>query len=210
MEVFVIVALSIVIQLIILIVGLRQYKLYKQETKQMVDQISEQLLNSLNPIQETLEKNILNINNNMADLKNEFANNMHTIMKQIGNLQLANYIDFANEIHKSKDYTYEDENFIQDVGHCKIVKIKDKKSGEVTHVYYDHQGNKSHTETFTNEILKYSMMYDNKKLVKGFEYNLDGDVIFKYEYNEAGEIINKTEYLYSPDRVLEKTLETIY
>lgn len=199
MEVFVIVALSIVIQLIILIVGLRQYKLYKQETKQMVDQISEQLLNSLNPIQETLEKNILNINNNM-----------HTIMKQIGNLQLANYIDFANEIHKSKDYTYEDENFIQDVGHCKIVKIKDKKNGEVTHVYYDHQGNKSHTETFTNEILKYSMMYDNKKLVKGFEYNLDGDVIFEYEYNEAGEIINKTEYLYSPDRVLEKTLETIY
>ncbi|MEA2029618.1 MAG: hypothetical protein U9N49_11670 [Campylobacterota bacterium] len=130
------------------------------------------------------------------DNKNQLENSFQNTVRLINNLRLDNLINVSNEIGKYKNGIVEDEYFLQEVGSCKIIKFTDKQSGEITEVYYNEDGEKSHTQTFLKDKLKYEMKYTNGILSHGVEYNEQGQVIFAYEYDEAGEVSTKIEYEY--------------
>lgn len=147
---------------------------------------------------------------NMINLKSKLENNFYNVVKLVHNLRLDNLINVSNEISKYKEGVYEDEHFLQEVGHCKIIKLTDKNSGEITNVYYDENGNKSYTETLSNDKLKYKMQYENGKLSNGAELNNDGDIVFEYFYDDAEEVNRKIEYIYDENANLKDKQETIY
>lgn len=128
--------------------------------------------------------------------KNQLENSFQNTVKLVNNLRLDNLINVANEIGKYKNGVVEDEHFLQEVGHCKIIKFTDKQTNEVTNVYYDENGEKSYTQTYLNDYLKYEMIYTNGLLSQGAEFNNLKQVIFAYQYDEVGEVSVKIEYEY--------------
>ena len=197
---------GIVIQIILLIIGLIKIKQHKIETVHM----QEQLTNSMHSLQESVEFKISNVDSMITNFKNDLKENSYVSKQQIASLKLTNYIDAANGIYQSQEHTYENEFFIQEVGHCKIVKIIDKQDQSVTNVYYNENEKKSYTETFNENLLTYSAHYAEDKLTRGCEYDVKANLLFEYFYNEIGEVIKKVEYLYAEDGTLEKTLNTTY
>ena len=162
-----------------------------------------QINNKLDRFLETQDKNILNI-------KAKIDSSYTSMVYLVNNLRLDNLINVSNEIGKYKQGVYEDDHFLQEVGYCKIIKLIDKNTKEVTQVYYNENGEKSYTETFDNETLKYKMKYENGKLRNGIEFNKNGEIIFEYFYDEAEEISKKIEYLYDESHKLKDTIEINY
>lgn len=174
-----------------------------QELSKQLKETSKDVNSKLDGFLSTQDKNIINIT---SKVDSNFLN----IVQLVNNLRLDNLINVTNEISKYKEGTYEDEHFLQEVGHCKIIKLTDKNSGEITNVYYDENGEKSHTETFDNDSLKYNMKYENGKLKSGVELNSDGEVLFEYIYDDAEEVSKKIEYVYEQDGSLKDKKETNY
>jgi hypothetical protein len=144
------------------------------------------------------------------NIKSKIESNFSNMLQLVNNLRLDNLINVSNEISKYKEGTYEDKHFLQEVGHCKIIKLTDKNNGEVTHVYYDENGEKSHTETFDKDVLKYAMKYENGKLKNGVELNQNGEILFEYFYDDAEEVSKKIEYIYDEKAKLVNKKETNY
>lgn len=158
--------------------------------------------------QQNISKYAINSEKNIINIKNDLENNFYNIVQLVNNLRLDNLINVNNEINKYREGIYEDDHFLQEVGHCKIIKITDKNSNEVTNVYYDDYGNKSITETFCDGLFKYKMEYANNKLKKGFEIDSNGNTVFEYCYNDAEEVSKKVEYIYDTNSNLLETKET--
>lgn len=125
-------------------------------------------------------------------LENYFTN----ITKIISTLKIDNLISITNEINKYRQGILEDEFFLQEVGHCKIIKFTDKSNNDFTEVFYNDSGEKLYAETYSEDKLKFLIKYQNDKIKDGIEFDKDGNVIFEYFYNEAEEISKKIEYEY--------------
>lgn len=131
--------------------------------------------------------------------------------RQVNLLRLDNVISLTNEVGKYVEGKIEDDIFIKNIGYFRISKLIDKESGDVTVVYYDDEGVKTHTETFNcNNKLKYAAEYEKGKLSHGIEYNETGKVIFEYEYDGSGEINSRTEYVYNQNGDLNNKMEKKY
>lgn len=125
-------------------------------------------------------------------LENYFTN----ITKIISTLKIDNLISITNEVNKYRQGILEDEFFLQEVGHCKIIKFTDKSNNDFTEVFYNDSGEKLYAETYSEDKLKFLIKYQNDKIKDGIEFDKDGNVIFEYFYNEAEEISKKIEYEY--------------
>lgn len=175
-----------IISLIVLAVIFVTYKSLFKKLNNLDDlkAYQESLLNENELLQEQIHK----INDALDDLKVD-------TQKQINHTRLSNIIHFAAEIAKYRNGVYEDQYFIQEVGECKIFKITDKKTQEVSNIYYENNL-KSFTETFLDNKLKHKMYYDKGLLATAEDFDKNGNLAASYEYDEAGEITSKTEYEY--------------
>lgn len=143
-------------------------------------------------------------------IQTKINNTFFNMVTLVNNLRLDNLINVSNEINKYKEGIYEDEHFLQEVGHCKIIKITDKESRDITYINYTDNGEKSYTETYHDNILKYSMKYENNKLKIGMEFDVNGEISFEYFYNEMEEIDKKIEYIYDNNLKLKDKKEINY
>jgi hypothetical protein len=116
--------------------------------------------------------------------------------KSYSNEKVAEFNSLSNEINKYRQGVLEDEFFLQEVGHCKIIKFTDKSNNDFTEVFYNDSGEKLYAETYSEDKLKFLIKYQNDKIKDGIEFDKDGNVIFEYFYNEAEEISKKIEYEY--------------
>lgn len=175
----------------------------KDELTKELSEFSKENTNNIQKYSQNQERNNIN-------LQTKLSNNFSNMVQLVNNLRLDNLINVSNEIGKYKEGIYEDDHFLQEVGHCKIIKITDKSSNEITNVYYDENGEKSHTETFDKDILKYMMKYQNGKLKNGIEFYKNGEILFEYIYDDAEEVSKKIEYIYDEKAQLKEKKETNY
>ncbi|WP_041671860.1 hypothetical protein [Sulfurospirillum barnesii] len=185
MEILLLLFFVVLLQFIVLLIVLKNVKHQQKATQEYIT---------------SLEQNITNL----------VQSTFHTISQQILNLKIDNYVNTANKTLNSKEHIYENEFFTQEFGHCKIVKIIDKKDNSITNVYYNENGGKSYTETFNENILTYSAHYQDDRLHRGCEYDSHANLLFEYFYNEIGEVTKRIEYFYAEDGALEQTQETHY
>ncbi len=157
-----------------------------------------------------LKKILEAIENSNARIEVSFNNKIQQLQCAIKYLKLDNLLNTSNEVANCKENICENEHFVQQFGYCKIVKITDKHSGEVTQVSYDEFGRKSSTQTYSGGVLRYAMEYEDDRLARGIEYGLGGEISFEYEYDEADEIAKKIEYIYGEDGKLDGRKETNY
>jgi len=167
--------------------------------KSLVESLNEILINSIEESNESMQNKLSKIENNYT-----------SVVSLVNNLRIDNLINLINGIGEYKEGIYEDEHFLQEVEHCRIIKLTDKSTKEVTHVYYGENGEKSYTETFLNNRLKYIMKYEKGKLKTGFELNDDSETLFEYSYDDAEEISKKIEYIYDANSKLKDKIETNY
>jgi hypothetical protein len=138
-----------------------------------------------------------NLEKNQINYKNIQDSSFQNLVQLVNNIRLNNLVDISNELAKYKNGVIENKYFLQEIGDYKIMKFTDKKTHEVTEIYYDDKGHKSYTKTFVGKKLKYEMKFNKGVLKTGLEYNDKNQVIFAYEYDEAGEVSMKIEYEYN-------------
>lgn len=175
-----------------------------------ISTLDKSLVANLQKNQESIQTKLIETNKNLLnsqvkqekyimDITSDMQKNYNGIVGFLNNLKLDNIINVSNEISKYKNCTLEDGYFLQEFTSCKIIRFTDKQTNETTEVFYNENGEKSYTETFIADKLKYKMYYSNDILSRGIEYNKNGQVIAEYEYDEAGEISKKLEYEYNND-----------
>jgi hypothetical protein len=126
----------------------------------------------------------------------------------VQSVRIDNIIELTNELGKHNELTVETEDFVKQLGDCKVLKIKDKYTDQVTQVYYDN-GIKRSTDTFAGDDLKYQMFFDDAgKAVRGIELNEQGNITFEYLYDEAGEVNKRIEYVYDKSGNLDKVAKS--
>lgn len=151
---------------------------------------------STSSIEDKVENYIKSQDKITINLGTKLENYFTNITKIISTLKIDNLISITNEINKYRQGVLEDEFFLQEVGHCKIIKFTDKSNNDFTEVFYNDSGEKLYAETYSEDKLKFLIKYQNDKIKDGIEFDKDGNVIFEYFYNEAEEISKKIEYEY--------------
>ena len=151
---------------------------------------------STSSIEDKVENYIKSQDKNAINVGTKLDNYFTNITKIISTLKIDNLISITNEINKYRQGILEDEFFLQEVGHCKIIKFTDKSNNDFTEVFYNDSGEKLYAETYSEDKLKFLIKYQNDKIKDGIEFDKDGNVIFEYFYNEAEEISKKIEYEY--------------
>lgn len=151
---------------------------------------------STSSIEDKVENYIKSQDKNAINVGTKLENYFTNITKIISTLKIDNLISITNEINKYRQGVLEDEFFLQEVGHCKIIKFTDKSNNDFTEVFYNDSGEKLYAETYSEDKLKFLIKYQNDKIKDGIEFDKDGNVIFEYFYNEAEEISKKIEYEY--------------
>ena len=151
---------------------------------------------STSSIEDKVENYIKSQYKNAINVGTKLDNYFTNITKIISTLKIDNLISITNEINKYRQGVLEDEFFLQEVGHCKIIKFTDKSNNDFTEVFYNDSGEKLYAETYSEDKLKFLIKYQNDKIKDGIEFDKDGNVIFEYFYNEAEEISKKIEYEY--------------
>lgn len=167
----------------------------EQKYNENANQLNKQLQLVLSKIDEVYTLNNV-FEKTSIDIKNKINTQFERILQTVNSLKIENYIEINNMINKYKKLEVEDAHFIQELGDYKIVRIVDKATNEVTDITYEN-GVKKETRTFQNDLLKYATEYENGVLNKGFEFDLNGDILFEYEYNAIGEIATSIEYGYT-------------
>ena len=151
---------------------------------------------STSSIEDKVENYIKSQDKNAINVGTKLENYFTNITKIISTLKIDNLISITNEVNKYRQGILEDEFFLQEVGHCKIIKFTDKSNNDFTEVFYNDSGEKLYAETYSEDKLKFLIKYQNDKIKDGIEFDKDGNVIFEYFYNEAEEISKKIEYEY--------------
>ena len=140
---------------------------------------------STSSIEDKVENYIKSQDKTTINLGTKLENYFTNITKIISTLKIDNLISITNEINKYRQGVLEDEFFLQEVGHCKIIKFTDKSNNDFTEVFYNDSGEKLYAETYSEDKLKFLIKYQNDKIKDGIEFDKDGNVIFEYFYNEA-------------------------
>ena len=140
---------------------------------------------STSSIEDKVENYIKSQDKITINLGTKLENYFTNITKIISTLKIDNLISITNEINKYRQGVLEDEFFLQEVGHCKIIKFTDKSNNDFTEVFYNDSGEKLYAETYSEDKLKFLIKYQNDKIKDGIEFDKDGNVIFEYFYNEA-------------------------
>lgn len=136
------------------------------------------------------------VNQAAFDEKHQQLTHFEQLTKQLHTLRIENIVEMTNELGKHNELKVDSSDFIKHLGDCKVVKIEDKHTGQVTQVYYEN-GIKRSTDTFAGEELKYQMFYNESgKAERGIELNSQGNIAFEYIYDDAGEIGKRFEYSY--------------
>lgn len=142
--------------------------------------------------------------------KQHQLSNLETMSSLIQNLRVQNLVELTNELAQHTELTLDTQDFVKHLGECKVVKIEDKHSGQVTQVYYEN-GIKHSSDTLQGEQLKYQMFYDQEgRLAKGVEYDADQQVSFEYFYDGAGEVNQRVEYVYDADGNQADPIKKVY
>lgn len=166
-----------------------------------------QLNTAIQGAQDELEKDA---NQLMFTHKQQQLSNLETLSGLIQNLRVQNLVELTNELAQHTELKVDTLDFVKHLGECKVVKIEDKHTGQVTQVYYEN-GIKHSSDTLQGEQLKYQMFYDHEgKLVKGIEYGDDQRVIFEYLYDGAGEISQRLEYGYDANGKQANPIKKVY
>lgn len=161
----------------------------------------ESILSAIKAFDVALEKNsketIQSIENGTLHL--------HTKFDQ---LRTINYVDLTNAFQNG---VLEDDHFIREAEKCRVTRITDKMTGDLTQVTYTEHGEKNETNTFDqNGHLKYKMQFLSGHLFKGYEYDMDGRIVFEYDYDEAEEVSRKIEYQYDEHGNQTDKIETAF
>lgn len=136
--------------------------------------------------------------------------NLETLSGLIQNLRVQNLVELTNELAQHTELTVDTQDFVKHLGECKVVKVEDKHSGQVTQIYYEN-GVKHSSDTLLGEQLKYQMFYDHDgKLVKGVEYDDQQRVSFEYLYDAAGEINQRVEFAYDANGKQAEPISKVY
>lgn len=139
---------------------------------------------------------IKQVNQAAFDEKHQQISHFEQLTKQLNTLRIENIVEMTNELGKHNELKVDSDDFIKHLGDCKVVKIEDKHTGQVTQVYYEN-GVKRSTDTFAGEELKYQMFYNEfGKAERGVELNNQGNIAFEYIYDDAGEVSKRVEYAY--------------
>lgn len=142
--------------------------------------------------------------------KQHQLSNLETLSSLIQNLRVQNLVELTNELAQHTELTVDTLDFVKHLGECKVVKIEDKNTGQVTQVYYEN-GIKHSSDTLQGEQLKYQMFYDQEgRLAKGIEFNSDQQISFEYVYDAAGEINERLEYVYDANGKQSDPIKKIY
>ncbi|WP_375724115.1 hypothetical protein LXN10_01050 [Arcobacter sp. KX21116] len=171
-------------------------KLSKEILTNSFESISNQIIESSNTTTKSINKYLEIQDKNTINIQTKLDNSFSSILQLVNNLRLDNLINVSNEIGKYKEGIFEDEHFLQEVGHCRVIRLTDKVSGNITNVHYNENGEKSYTETYSSDFLIYKMNYQSGKLISGVEFNNNGDILFEYFYDDAEEVKKKIEYIY--------------
>ncbi|RTR33240.1 hypothetical protein [Shewanella atlantica] len=149
-------------------------------------------------------------NNLLFTHKQQQLSNLETLSSLIQNLRVQNLVELTNELAQHTELKVDTSDFVKHLGECKVVKIEDKHTGQMTQVYYEN-GIKHSSDTLQGEQLKYQMFYDLEgKLVKGIEYGDDQQVSFEYLYDDAGEISQRLEYVYDANGKQTDPIKKVY
>ncbi|GGP64147.1 hypothetical protein GCM10009347_32620 [Shewanella algicola] len=136
--------------------------------------------------------------------------NLETLSGLIQNLRVQNLVELTNELAQHTELSVDTQDFVKHLGECKVVKVEDKHSGQVTQIYYEN-GVKHSSDTLLGEQLKYQMFYDHDgKLVKGIEYDEQQRVSFEYLYDAAGEINQRVEFAYDANGKQAEPISKVY
>ncbi len=118
---------------------------------------------------------------------------LEQLTSQLQSLRTDNLVSLTNELAKHQELRIENDDFVKQLGDCKVTKIKDKHSGQISHLIYQ-DGLKQRSDTYAEEQLKYQMHFDETgKPQQGLEFDEQGNCIFEYHYNAAGEIEQRIE-----------------
>jgi len=158
---------------------------------------SKQLQQQQSAAQAELNQHLQNLQNlsQSADFNQQQAklSLLEQLTSQIQSLRADNLVSLTNELAKHQDLTIENVDFVKQLGDCKVTKIKDKHSGQISHIHYQN-GLKQRSDTYAGEQLKYQMHFDEtSKAQQGLEFDEQGNCIFEYHYNAAGEIEQRIE-----------------
>ena len=171
----------------------KSVQLFAKDCSEHLQEASEALKSLISEKFEALEKE-----QTTAAFKNKQDNlsNVEQLTSLVNSLRVNNLVELTNELAKHQELAIETDEFVKQLGDCKVLKLEDKHSGQVTQIYYDN-GVKRSSDTFAGDVLKYKMFYNaSGKAEKGLELDTKGNVIFEYIYDDAGEISKKIESLY--------------
>ena len=144
------------------------------------------------------------------DQKQVSQNNLLQLTSLIQGIRVENLTEITNSLAKQKNLKISTSDFEKELGDCKVVQMKDKHTGQVTHINYE-KGIKRSSDTLAGNILKYKMSYDDDgKVTQGIEFNDKGDVAFEYKYDKAGEINQRIEYIYTPKSKTPQKIKKAY
>ncbi|NQZ04687.1 hypothetical protein [Idiomarina sp.] len=128
--------------------------------------------------------------------KQENLANLEQLTSLIQTLRVSNLVELSNELARHQDLTIENEEFVKCLGDCKVTRVEDKYSGQITQIYYENNIKRS-SDTYAGDLLKYQMFYSaSGKPQRGLELNSAGQPIFEYLYDETGEVESQTEFEY--------------
>lgn len=151
-------------------------------------------------ISDTVKESFASFNKRQAaySFKNKQENlaNLEQLTTLVQNLRVDNLVELSNELARHQDLSVENSEFVKSLGDCKVTRIKDKYSGQVTQIYYENNIKRS-SDTFVGDTLKYQMFYNaTGKPERGLEFNSTGLPIFEYCYDETGEVESQTAFEY--------------
>lgn len=149
---------------------------------------------------DTINESFASFNKRQAaySFKNKQENlaNFEQLTTLVQNLRVDNLVELSNELARHQDLSVENSEFVKSLGDCKVTRIKDKYSGQVTQIYYENNIKRS-SDTFVGDTLKYQMFYNaTGKPERGLEFNSTGLPIFEYCYDETGEVESQTAFEY--------------
>ncbi|WP_371377693.1 hypothetical protein [Thalassotalea aquiviva] len=128
--------------------------------------------------------------------KQDWHSGLEQLTSLIASLRIENLIEITNELAKHQELSVDTDEFTKQLGDCKVLKITDKHSGQVTEVFYEN-GIKRSSDTFDGDLLKYQMFFnEDGKPEKGLEFDKQERIIFEYLYDDAGEIHQRTDVTY--------------
>lgn len=161
-------------------------------------------------LEHTKEQLIKLLNQIAFDEKQQQITRFEQLSKQLNTLRIDNIVDLTNELGKHNELQVDSEDFVKYLGDCKVLKIEDKHTGQITQVFYEN-GVKRSTETYSGDDIKYQMFYDSSgKAQRGLEFNEKGLVAFEYNYDAAGEVAKRIDFTYDESGNEESRHEVSY